>query len=338
MAKKTDTKLSIADLRAAINKSYPGTLLDSSDVIDVDPSLVIPTGSILLDNAIGVMNGWPYGRIVSIEGREKSGKSTLCIHAAINTIKANKSVLYVDAEQAMNVAYAASMGLDIHNDNFMLVQPDTAEDAFDIVVQAATSYVHTIIVDSVSSLLPRAEKDGESGDSYMGLQARLISQACRRLAPIVNKHNNLLIFVNQVRAAIGMMGPATTITPGGYALQHATSLRIKAARTGTIKRGDEALGEDIRFQVVKSKVGSSYVTVDTNIYFGIGISAPHELIKIAIDNGIVTKSGAWLKYDSESYQGMENLAEQIKNNPEKRKQLADTISLTTKYRINESYL
>ena len=279
----------------------------------------IPTGSISLDQALS--GGYGKGRIVEIYGPESSGKTTLTLHAMAECQKQGGKCAFVDVEHAMDAKYARALGVDM--DSLVFSQPDSAEQALNIVeMLVRTNALDLIVVDSVSALVPEKEIEGEVGDSVMGLQARLMSQAMRKLAGIVYKSNTCVIFINQIRMKIGVMFGSPETTTGGNALKFYASQRLDVRRTGAISEGDDKTGITCRVKVVKSKIGPPFGQAEFNIMFGTGIDSMADLISVAVAKGIVEKSGAWYSYKEEKIgQGEKNAAKTIEENEKIRNEI-----------------
>jgi recombination protein RecA len=281
---------------------------------------VVPTGSIALDLALGV-GGVPRGRITEIFGPESSGKTTLCYHIAANAQRAGGIVAFIDAEHALDPTYARNVGLNV--DELLVSQPDTGEQALEIAETLIRSNgVDVVIVDSVAALVPRAEIEGDMGDSFVGLQARLMSQAMRKLTGAINRSNTALIFTNQLREKIGVMFGNPETTPGGRALKFYCSVRLDIRRIETLKNGTDAIGSRTRVKVVKNKVASPFRMAEFDIMFNEGISREGGLLDVGIAAGILSKTGAWFNYgETRLGQGRENSRDFLKAHPE----LADRI-------------
>ncbi|MEO8251833.1 MAG: recombinase RecA [Chloroflexota bacterium] len=281
---------------------------------------VVPTGSIALDLALGV-GGVPRGRITEIFGPESSGKTTLCYHIAANAQRAGGIVAFIDAEHALDPSYAKNVGLNV--DELLVSQPDTGEQALEIAETLIRSNgVDVVIIDSVAALVPRAEIEGEMGDSFVGLQARLMSQALRKLTGAINRSNTALIFTNQLREKIGVMFGNPETTPGGRALKFYCSVRLDIRRIETLKNGTDAIGSRTRVKVVKNKVASPFRLAEFDIMYNEGISKEGGLLDVGIAAGILSKTGAWFNYgETRLGQGRENSRDFLKAHPE----LADRV-------------
>jgi recombination protein RecA len=275
----------------------------------------IQTGALSLDLALGV-GGLPRGRVVEIFGPESSGKSTLAMHVVAEAQRNGGICAYIDAEHAMDPVYASAIGVDI--DQLLISQPDTGEQALEIVDMLVRSgAVDVVVIDSVAALTPRAEIEGEMGDSHVGLQARLMSQALRKLTANLNRTNTVAIFINQLREKIGVMFGSPETTPGGRALKFYSSVRLDIRRIESIKDGAEIVGNRTRVKVVKNKVAPPFRQAEFDIMYGKGISREGTLLDIAVDMGIVKKSGAWFTYEGEQLgQGRENAKNFLTENPE----------------------
>ena len=276
---------------------------------------VIPSGSLALDAALGV-GGYPRGRVVEIYGPESSGKTTLALHAVAEAQKKGGTCAFIDAEHALDPVYAANLGINV--DELLISQPDSGEQALEIVDMLTSSgAVDIIVVDSVAALTPKAEIDGEMGDSHMGLQARLMSQALRKLTGSINRSGTMVLFINQIRMKIGVMFGNPETTTGGNALKFYASVRLDVRRTGSIKKGDEVLGNETRVKVVKNKVSPPFRQANFSIMYGEGISHAGEVLDMGVEQDLVNKSGAWYAKGNERIgQGRENAIQYLKEHPE----------------------
>ncbi len=275
----------------------------------------VSSGSLALDIALGI-GGLPYGRIVEIYGPESSGKTTLCLSVMAQAQKAGKNVAIIDAEHALDPSYAEKLGVDLSS--LLVSQPDTGEQALEIVDSLVRSNaVDVIVVDSVAALTPKAEIEGEMGDSHVGLQARLMSQALRKITGNVKHANCLVIFINQIRMKIGVMFGNPETTTGGNALKFYSSVRLDIRRTGAVKQGDEVVGNETKVKVVKNKVSPPFRVAEFQILYGKGIYHMGEVIDLGVKCGLVSKSGAWYAYKGDKIgQGKANAAQYLEENPE----------------------
>jgi recombination protein RecA len=275
----------------------------------------ISTGALSLDIALGV-GGVPRGRIIEIYGPESSGKTTLALHIAAEAQKTGGIVAFVDAEHALDIHYARKLG--VRTDDLLVSQPDTGEQALEIVeVLVRSGAIDVLVVDSVAALVPRAEIEGEMGDSHMGLQARLMSQALRKLTATISKSNSIVIFINQIRMKIGVMFGNPETTTGGNALKFYASVRMDIRRTASLKQGQDVIGNRTRVKVVKNKVAPPFKEAEFDIMYGTGISREGDIVDLGADSGIIDKSGAWYSYGGERIgQGRENAKQFLKDNPE----------------------
>lgn len=285
---------------------------------------VIPTGSISLDLAIGV-GGVPRGRVVEIFGPEASGKTTLALHIVAEAQKLGGVAAFIDAEHALDPAYTSCIGVDL--DNLLISQPDTGEQALEITeALVRNNAVDIIAIDSVAALVPRAEIEGEMGDAQMGLQARLMSQAMRKLTGAISKSKTCVVFLNQIRMKIGVMFGNPETTPGGRALKFYSSVRLDIRRIGSIKEGQEVKGNRTRVKVVKNKVAAPFKSAEFDLMYSQGISKEGEIIDMGVDKGLIEKSGTWYVYEKERIgQGRENAKTYLKAHPELMEQLEDKL-------------
>jgi recombination protein RecA len=284
----------------------------------------ISTGALALDLALGI-GGLPRGRITEIYGPESSGKSTLAMHVVAEAQRNGGVCAYIDAEHAMDPIYARAIGVDV--DQLLISQPDTGEQALEIADMLCRSgAIDVIVVDSVAALTPRAEIEGEMGDTHVGLQARLMSQALRKLTGNISKTNTIIIFINQLREKIGVMFGSPETTPGGRALKFYSSVRLDIRRIESLKDGAEVVGNRTRVKVVKNKVSPPFRQAEFDIMYGQGISREGSLIDLSVDLGIVKKSGAWFTYEGEQLgQGRENAKTYLKQNPEVMMEISDKV-------------
>ena len=291
--------------------------LGSNNSMEIDVS---STGSISLDIALGV-GGYPKGRIIEIYGPESSGKTTFALHAIAEVQKNGGRAAFIDAEHALDPVYAKKLGVNI--DNLLLSQPDTGEQALEICDALVRSHaISIIVIDSVAALVPQAEIEGEMGDSHVGLQARLMSQALRKLSGTINKTNTIVIFINQLREKVGVMFGNPETTPGGRALKFYSTIRLDVRRAEQIKLGDSVVGNKTVVKVVKNKVAPPFKTANIDIMYGEGVSKEGEIIDLASDAGIIDKSGAWYSYNGEKIgQGKENVKALLKDNTKLRDEI-----------------
>ena len=281
---------------------------------------VIPTGSLELDIALGV-GGIPRGRIVEIYGPESSGKTTVALHMIAEAQKIGGAAAFIDAEHALDPGYARNLGVD--TDNLYVSQPDTGEQALEIAEALVRSgAIDIIVVDSVAALVPKAEIEGLMGDSHVGLQARLMSQALRKLAGVISKSNAVVVFINQLREKVGVMFGNPEVTTGGKALKFYSSIRLDVRKIETIKAGDMMIGNRTRVKVVKNKVSPPFKTAEFEIYYGQGISQEASILNLGVQLGILGKAGAWISYNDEKIgQGKENARQYLIENPEVAQEL-----------------
>ena len=275
---------------------------------------VISTGSVTLDMALGV-GGYPKGRIIEIFGPESSGKTTFALHAIAEAQKQGGIAAFIDAEHALDPRYANALGVDV--DNLIVSQPDTGEQALEIAEQLIRSgAISILVVDSVAALVPKAEIDGDMGDAHVGIQARLMSQAMRKLSGAISKNNAVAIFINQIREKVGVMFGNPETTSGGRALKFYASIRLDIRRVEQIKQGDTPIGNITRVKVVKNKVAPPFRQVDVDLIYGKGISREAEILDLAVKFDIIVKSGSWFSYNDEKLgQGRENIKDYLKQNP-----------------------
>jgi recombination protein RecA len=309
-------KRALAAALAQIDKQFgKGTVMLMGDK-SIEAAEVIGTGSIMLDLALGI-GGLPKGRVVEIYGPESSGKTTLTLQTIAQCQKAGGTAAFVDAEHALDPGYAQKLGVNV--DDLLISQPDTGEQALEIVdMLVRSNAVDMVVVDSVAALTPRAEIEGEMGEMQVGLQARLMSQALRKLTGNIKRSNCMVIFINQLRMKIGMMMPGQNpeTTTGGNALKFYASVRLDIRRIGAVKKGDEIIGNETRIKVVKNKMAPPFKQVITEILYGEGISREGEILDLGVDNKFVEKSGAWYSALGERIgQGKENARQYLKDNP-----------------------
>jgi recombination protein RecA len=292
-----------------------GSVMRMGDTSAIRNVEAISTGSLGLDVALGI-GGLPKGRVVEIYGPESSGKTTLTLQVVAEAQKKGGTAAFIDAEHALDPQYAEKLGVNV--DELLVSQPDTGEQALEITDMLVRSgAVDVVVVDSVAALTPKAEIEGEMGDSHVGLQARLMSQALRKLTANIKRTNCLVIFINQIRMKIGVMFGSPETTTGGNALKFYASVRLDIRRIGAIKKGDEVLGNDTRVKVVKNKVAPPFKQVEFEILYGEGISREGELIELGVKQGIVDKAGAWYSYNGDRIgQGKENVRNFLKENPD----------------------
>jgi len=302
----------LAQAISSINKSFgDGSIMQLGDNQKLDVE-VVSTGSLLIDEALGI-GGLPLGRIVEIYGPESSGKTTLCLSVVAQMQKNGGTCAYIDAEHALDIGYAEKLGVNVKD--LFVSQPDCGEQALEITDTLVRSGgIDLIVIDSVAALTPRAEIDGDMGDSHMGLQARLMSQALRKITGAIHNTNTLVIFINQIRMKIGIMFGNPETTTGGNALKFYASVRLDIRKTGQIKKGDEIIGNETRVKVVKNKMASPFKVADFNILYGHGIDYLNEVIDILVAKGVIKKSGSWYTYgDIKLGQGKESVKETLTN-------------------------
>ncbi len=310
--RKKNLEIALKEIEKEYGKGAVMILGEEQSNMNVE---AISTGSLALDAALGV-GGYPRGRIVEIYGPESSGKTTFALHAIAEVQKMGGYAAFIDAEHALDAVYAKNLGVDI--DSLILSQPDTGEQGLEIAEALIRSgAVDIMVVDSVAALVPEAEIRGEMGDSHVGLQARLMSQAMRKLSGVLAKSQCIAIFINQIREKVGVMFGNPETTPGGRALKFYASVRLEIRRGEQIKEGTEAIGNQARVKVVKNKVAAPFKTCVIDIMFGKGISKTGELVDLAADHDIIKKSGAWYSYNDQKIgQGRENTKKYLEENPE----------------------
>ena len=319
MAKSTEKdarEKALNDALSRIQKQFgQGAVMKLGDASDHMNIETISTGSLSLDMATGV-GGVPRGRVVEIYGPESSGKTTLTLHIVAEAQKAGGKAAFIDAEHALDPVYAKNLGVQI--DDLLVSQPDTGEQALEICDMLASSgAIDVIVIDSVAALVPKAEIQGEMGDSHVGLQARLMSQALRKLTGTVNRTNTCVIFINQLREKVGVMFGNPEVTTGGRALKFYSSMRMDVRRIETIKQGDQMLGNRTRVKIVKNKVAPPFKKAEFDIMYGRGISLSGDVLDCAVNEGIVKKAGSWFSYNGDRIgQGRENVKNYLEANPE----------------------
>lgn len=328
--KQKALETAISNIEKQFGKGSVMKLGESTRNLNVE---TVPTGSLSLDLALG-LGGVPKGRIIEIYGPESSGKTTVALHMVSEVQKRGGIAGFIDAEHALDPVYAKNIGVDI--DNLYISQPDSGEQALDIAeAMVRSGAVDIIIIDSVAALVPKAEIDGEMGDSHVGLQARLMSQALRKLTPIVSKSNCVVIFINQLREKIGVMFGNPETTTGGRALKFYASVRMDVRRIETLKAGGEVIGNRTKVKIVKNKVAPPFKEAEFDIMFGQGISREGDILDLASNCGIVVKSGAWFAYnDAKIGQGRENAKLYLKENPEVMAEIEAKVR--AKYAIDNS--
>lgn len=314
MAKEDKLKAldaAIAQIEKQYGKGSVMKLGDNSANMNVE---TVPTGSLSLDIALG-LGGLPKGRIIEVYGPESSGKTTVALHCVAEVQKRGGIAGFIDAEHALDPVYARNIGVDI--DNLYISQPDCGEQALEITeTMVRSGAVDIVVVDSVAALVPKAEIDGDMGDSHVGLQARLMSQALRKLTAVISKSNCIVIFINQLREKVGVMFGNPETTTGGRALKFYSSVRLDVRRTESLKQGGEIVGNHVRVKVVKNKIAPPFREAEFDIMFGLGISREGDVLDLAVNAGIVNKSGAWYAYEGDKIgQGRENAKTYIHENP-----------------------
>ncbi len=319
--KKKALSAALGQIEKQFGKGSIMRMGDSSVSRDIE---AVSTGSLGLDLALGI-GGLPKGRVVEIYGPESSGKTTLTLHVIAEMQKLGGTAAFIDAEHALDPLYAEKLGVDV--DNLLVSQPDTGEQALEITDSLVRSgAVDIVVVDSVAALTPKAEIEGDMGDSHMGLQARLMSQALRKLTSNIKRTNTLVIFINQLRMKIGVMFGNPETTTGGNALKFYASVRLDIRRIGAIKKGDEILGNETRVKVVKNKVSPPFKQVQFDILYGKGISREGEIIDLGVKEGFIEKSGSWYAYGGKKIgQGKDNVRQYLLDNPEIAEEVMDKI-------------
>lgn len=327
-----DRKQALDAALKKIEKNFgKGSVMKLGEKIDTQV-LTIPSGSLALDVALGV-GGYPKGRIIEVYGPESSGKTTVSLHAVAEVQKQGGIAAFIDAEHALDPKYAAALGVNI--DELLLSQPDTGEQALEIADALVSSgAIDIVVVDSVAALVPRAEIEGEMGDSHVGLQARLMSQALRKLSGSINKTKTIALFINQIREKVGVMFGNPEVTPGGRALKFYATVRLEVRRAEQIKNGTDVVGNRTKIKVVKNKVAPPFKVAEVDIMYGEGISQVGELLDMGSEKDIVNKSGAWYSYEGERIgQGRENAKKYFMENPELRVEIEQKVRAT--YGIGE---
>ena len=320
-----DDKLkALEDTFKQIEKQFgKGSIMKLGDKV-YDNMEVIHSGSLSLDLALGV-GGYPKGRIIEIYGPESSGKTTFALHAIAEAQKAGGYAAFIDAEHALDPKYAKALGVDV--DNLILSQPDTGEQALEICEQLVRSNaIDIVVIDSVAALVPKVEIDGDMGDSHVGLQARLMSQAMRKLSGVISKTNTVAIFINQIREKVGVMFGSPETTSGGRALKFYSTIRLDVRRVEGIKQGDQIIGNLTRIKVVKNKVAAPFKTIEVDLIYGQGVSRYGEILDLAVEREIIHKSGAWFSYEGEKIgQGRENVKKYLAENPNLTSEIEEKI-------------
>ena len=309
--KKKALAAALGQIEKQFGKGSVMRMGDDSTLRDIES---VSTGSLGLDVALGI-GGLPKGRVIEIYGPESSGKTTLTLQVIAEVQKMGGTAAFVDAEHALDPGYAENLGVDV--DELLVSQPDTGEQALEITDMLVRSgAVNIVVIDSVAALTPKAENEGDMGDSHMGLQARLLSQALRKLTANIKRSNTMVIFINQLRMKIGVMFGNPETTTGGNALKFYSSVRLDIRRIGAIKRGDEIIGNETRVKVVKNKVAPPFKQTEFEILYGEGISREGELIKLGVEHGFIDKSGAWYSYQGDKIgQGKDNVRKFLQDNP-----------------------
>ena len=324
MADKTNLELALQ----AIEKKYGKGAIMKMDGENVQQVEATSSGCLTLDNALGI-GGFPVGRIVEIYGPESSGKTTVALHAVAEVQKKGGTAAFIDAEHALDPLYASKLGVEI--ENLYISQPDSGEQALEILETLVRSgAIDIVVVDSVAALTPQAEIDGEMGDSHVGLQARLMSQALRKLTAVASKSKCTIIFINQLREKVGVMYGNPEVTTGGKALKFYATVRIDIRKTDALKDGTEIVGNHVKAKIVKNKVAPPFKIAEFDIMYGTGISALGCMVDVAVEKGIIQKSGSWFSYNDEKIgQGRERVLDYLRNNPD----LADTINAQVREKL-----
>ena len=312
MEKQKALEMALMQIEKQFGKGSIMRLGEASAKLNVE---VIPTGALTLDLALGA-GGVPRGRVVEIYGPESSGKTTVALHIIAEAQKMGGNAAFIDAEHALDPGYAHNLGVDV--ENLLISQPDTGEQALEIAEALVRSgAIDVVVVDSVAALVPRAELEGDMGDSHVGLQARLMSQALRKLAGAISKSQTTAIFINQIREKVGIMFGNPEVTPGGRALKFYSTVRLEVRKTESLKQGNDIIGNRVRIKVVKNKIAPPFKQAEFDIIYGEGISREGTILDLAAEQDIIKKSGAWYSYgDTRIGQGRENAREFLKNNPE----------------------
>ena len=329
MSKLTEKMKALGQAIAGIEKQYgKGSIMRLGDREEPAPVAVVSTGSLGLDLALGV-GGLPRGRVVEIFGPESSGKTTLALHAIAEVQRQGGVAAFVDAEHALDVTYARRLGVSLPD--LLVSQPDTGEQALEIAEQLVRSGAcDLVVVDSVAALVPKAEIEGEMGDPHMGLQARLMSQALRKLTAVVSRNQSIVIFINQIRMKIGVVFGNPETTTGGHALKFYASVRLDIRRVGQVKDGDAVIGNRTRVKVVKNKVAPPFREAEFDVRYGVGVDRAGEALDLAVDRGLVEKSGAHFALDGERIgQGRERAMEWLRANPEAMERLVGRVREVT---------
>lgn len=321
-------KKALATAVSTIEKQYGKGSIMVLGQSEVQPMEVIPTGCLALDRAIGI-GGYPRGRIIEIYGPESSGKTTVTLHAIASCQKQGGLAAFIDAEHALDPMYAQKLGINL--DELLISQPDSGEQALDIAESLVRSNaVDMVVIDSVAALVPQAELDGEMGDNFVGLQARMLSKCMRKMAGAINKSKCVCIFINQIREKVGVVyGPSETTT-GGRALKYFASVRIEVRKIEDLKSGTDKIGVRTKAKVVKNKVAPPFKETAFEIYYGQGISQSADMIEIALADGIITKGGAWFTYGEQRWQGKDNLRKEIESNEELKQSLLNDLEKSFK--------